>query len=148
MADFPKGAPMSHIELGISATVDFSHGVMKFEAQVSPNSYLFSNIAISPAGLPFVTGSKVGMKVTGCSLSVAITPSHYPNHPRLSISWQVNPSISITGAAYFAITPLYCMCGGRWVAALNAGPLRAWFIAHADFLINYKPFTFIADGSE
>ena len=38
------------------------------------------------------------------------------------------------------------MGGGRLDVTLWAGPLRAWFNAYADFLINYKPFHFLAEG--
>ncbi|KAK4152314.1 hypothetical protein C8A00DRAFT_16367 [Chaetomidium leptoderma] len=48
--------------------------------------------------------------------------------------------------AYFAITPKVCMGGGRLHAAFHAGPIEAWFDVFADFLINYKPFHFLAEA--
>ncbi|EAQ91833.1 hypothetical protein CHGG_00068 [Chaetomium globosum CBS 148.51] len=48
--------------------------------------------------------------------------------------------------AYFAITPKACMGGGRLHAAYHLGPIEAWFDAFADFLINYKPFHFMAEA--
>ena len=108
-------------------------------------------------GLPMITGSMGSTRTrallgTGFSPSVVIIvlslakPTHYPNPPRLGISWDLGGSIKITGEAYFAITPKRCMAGGRLVATLVLGPLRAWFEAFADFLINYRPFYFMADG--
>lgn len=45
-ADIPIGAPatekLAHVELGIAATVNFHTGVMKFEGQLSPSSYVLS----------------------------------------------------------------------------------------------------------
>lgn len=38
------------------------------------------------------------------------------------------------------------MGGGRLHATFSAGPVAAWFDAFADFLINYKPFHFIAEA--
>ena len=38
------------------------------------------------------------------------------------------------------------MGGGRLHAAFSAGPIEAWFDAFANFLINYKPFYFIAEA--
>lgn len=50
-----------------------------------------------------------------------------------------------SGEAYFAITAKVCMGGGRLHAAFAAGPIRAWFDASADFLVNFQPLHFIAD---
>jgi hypothetical protein len=38
------------------------------------------------------------------------------------------------------------MGGGRLHAAFSAGPISAWFDAFANFLINYKPFSFEANA--
>ena len=38
------------------------------------------------------------------------------------------------------------MGGGRLHASFSAGPIEAWFDAFADFLINYKPFHFMASA--
>jgi len=73
-------------------------------------------------------------------------PSQYPAPPRLGISWSFDKNINITGEAYFAITTKMCMGGGKLNITLNMGPLSAYFNAYADFLINYKPFWFMASG--
>lgn len=39
-----------------------------------------------------------------------------------------------------------CMGGGKFNATLNLGPLTAWFDAFLDFLTNFCPFKFAADG--
>lgn len=156
VVDIPKGVSMkfAHIELGISAVVDFEAGVMKFEAQLSPNSYIFAPSCHLTGGFalyywfkgadPALEGDWV-FTIGGFHRAFN-RPSHYPNPPRLAISWSVDSAISITGESYFAITPKCCMGGGRLRATLKLGPLSAWFDAYADFLINYKPFHFMADG--
>lgn len=156
VADIPRGSPktFAHVELGISAVVDFQAGVMKFEAQLSPNSYIFHPSCHLTGGFalyywfkgadPKLEGDWV-FTIGGFHRAFD-RPRHYPNPPRLAITWSVDKNISITGEAYFAITPKCCMGGGRLHASLKLGPIEAWFDAYADFLINYKPFHFMADG--
>lgn len=147
----------AHAELGIAVVVDFSYGVMKAEAQLSPNSYILHPSCHLTGGFalyywfeaPHADNSKVGDFVfsMGGYHPAYEVPVGYPNPPRLGISWSLGGGLSITGEAYFAITTKACMGGGRLHAALHAGPLEAWFDAFADFLINYKPFHFLAEIS-
>lgn len=149
-----SGTKFAHVELGISATVDFHAGVMKFEAQLSPNSYILSPNCHLTGGFAlyyWFKGSDPQLEgdwvfTIGGYHQAFQPPSQYPNPPRLAISWSLDDSLSITGQAYFAITPKVCMGGGRLHAALSLGPLYAFFDAYADFLINYKPFHFMAEG--
>ncbi|KAK4166870.1 hypothetical protein QBC43DRAFT_204940 [Cladorrhinum sp. PSN259] len=146
-----------HVELALSATLDTSLGILKVTGGLTPNSYLLDPNCHLTGGFamyswfdspdPSLKGDWV-FTVGGYHRSFK-PPAHYPppeSVPRLGISWSFSSNISITGEAYFAITPRLCMAGGRLDVTLNAGPLRAWFNAYADFLINYKPFHFIAEG--
>lgn len=72
-------------------------------------------------------------------------PPHYPVPSRLGISWDFDTSISISGEAYFTITPKACMGGGRLQVTFQDGLLHSYFDAWADFLINYRPFSFVGD---
>lgn len=158
VVDIPKGSStkFAHVELGIMAVVDFAAGVMKFEAQLSPNSYIFAPSCHLTGGFAlyyWFQGAAAPQPLEGDWVFTIggyhrafNKPDHYPNPPRLAITWSIDSNISITGEAYFAITPKCCMGGGRLVATLVLGPLKAWFEAWADFLINYKPFHFMADG--
>lgn len=159
VADFPKGGSSSikcHIELGISAVIDLGQGVMKLEAQLSPNSHLFDPNCRLTGGFAlyywfdgkYANKNLIGDWVftVGGYHRAYKKPDHYPNPPRLGLSWDVGGALKITGEAYFAITPKCCMFGGRLMATITLGPLSAWFEAFADFLINYKPFYFMADG--
>lgn len=156
VADVPAGAAEKflHVELGISATVDFNAGVMKFEAQLSPNSYILSPSCHLTGGFAlyyWFKGSDPQLEgdwvfTIGGYHQAFVPPSQYPTPPRLGISWNLDDHLSITGESYFAITPKVCMGGGRLHAALSLGLLYAYLDAYADFLINYKPFHFIADG--
>ncbi|KAK0667211.1 hypothetical protein QBC41DRAFT_279501 [Cercophora samala] len=143
-----------HVELGLSATVDVALGVMKIEGQLTPASYVLDPNCHLTGGFamyswfdspdPDLRGDWV-FTIGGYHRAFK-PPAHYPVPPRLGISWSFSRYISITGEAYFAVTPKMCMGGGRLDVTLRAGPLRAWFNAYADFLINYKPFHFIAEG--
>lgn len=155
VADIPKSSATSiklaHVELQIAATIDFGAGVSKFEAQLSPNSFILSPSCHLTGGFAlycWFEGSEHDgdwVFTIGGFHPAFKRPDHYPNPPRLGISWSLGSSLSITGEAYFAITPKVCMGGGRLHASLSLGPLGAWFDAYADFLINYSPFHFTAE---
>lgn len=144
----------AHVELGIAVTVDFDYGVLKAEAQLSPQSYILHPDCHLTGGFalvywfdaPHANQDLVGNFVftIGGYHAAFQVPVGWPNPPRLGISWSLGSNLSVTGEAYFAITPKVCMGGGRLHAAFAAGPIRAWFDASADFLINFQPFHFIA----
>ncbi|KDN60865.1 hypothetical protein CSUB01_04666 [Colletotrichum sublineola] len=78
-------------------------------------------------------GYQEGMKV----------PFGWLNQLRVGISWGMSKSLSISGQAYFTVTPKVCMPGVRLYASFSVGPIAEWFDAFSDFLINYKPFHFV-----
>ncbi|KAM0193470.1 hypothetical protein ACHAPI_007539 [Fusarium lateritium] len=144
----------AYVQMGISAVVDYSAGTIKIDGQLTPSSYIldpnchltggfalyswFGNAQPSMEGDWVYTIGGFSQKFKG--------PPQYPNPPRLAISWQFNDEICITGQSYFTITPKICMGGGRLDVTLSVGPLSAFLDAYIDFLINFKPFHFIADG--
>lgn len=71
-------------------------------------------------------------------------PDYYPVIPRLGFNWPVTAEISISGGAYFALTPSCAMGGGSLDVVFSSGGLKAWFTAHADVIIYWKPFYFDA----
>lgn len=159
VADVPTAAsPLkyAHVELGIAVVVDFDYGVLKAEAQLRPRSYVLHPDCHLQGGMalyywfdaPRADPTTVGQFVftLGGFHQAFELPVGYPNPPRLGISWQVGGCLSISGQAYFAITPKACMGGGRLKAVFHAGPVKAWFDAWADFLINYEPFHFMAEA--
>ncbi|KAM0188806.1 hypothetical protein ACHAPI_010415 [Fusarium lateritium] len=146
----------AHVELGIGVTVDFGYGTMKTEGQLSPKSFILDPNCHLTGGFalyywfdaPHSDQSNVGNFVftLGGYHQAFRIPVGWPNPPRLGISWSLGKNLSISGEAYFAITPKVCMGGGRLHAAFSAGPISAWFDAFANFLINYKPFSFNANA--
>lgn len=161
VADIPAGKAkespkFAHVELGIAATLDIDYGTFKLEAQLSPKSFILHPDCHLTGGFglyywfdaPHADQSKVGSFVLtlGGYHQAFVIPDGYPRPPRLGISWNLGSHLSISGEAYFAITPKACMGGGRLHASFAAGPIEAWFDAFADFLINYKPFHFMASA--
>jgi hypothetical protein len=146
----------AHVELGIGVTVDFAYGTLKTEGQLSPKSFILDPNCHLTGGFalyywfdaPHADRSNVGNFVftLGGYHQAFRIPEGWPNPPRLGISWSIGNNLSISGEAYFAITPKVCMGGGRLHAAFSAGPITAWFDAFANFLINYKPFSFEANA--
>ncbi|KAH6632440.1 hypothetical protein F5144DRAFT_650477 [Chaetomium tenue] len=158
VADIPnKTAELkfAHVELGIAATVDLDTGVLSIESQLAPGSYILHPDCHLTGGMalmylfdaPHADKSNVGnfvFTIGGYHEAFPI-PAGWPKPPRLGISWDLGGCLSISGEAYFAMTPKVCMGGGRLHASFSAGPISAWFDAFADFLINYKPFYFTAE---
>lgn len=148
-SDISGNDKFAHLELGLVSTMDLEAGVLTISGQLSPASFV-----LNPSC--HLTGGFALYKQFSCNDDWVFTvggyhrafdrPSQYPNPPRLAISWAYDTSISIRGEAYFAITPKVCMGGGRLDVSLSLGPLEAFFDAYADFLLNYEPFHFTAEG--
>ena len=162
VADMPStDAPfkVAHVELGILATIDFGKGIAAFEGQLAPSSFILDSSCKLTGGFALYywfkgdspDGSGDGGAPGDWVFSLGgyhpsyTKPPQYPNCPRLQIQWSLGP-LSITGQAYFAITPNVCMAGASLHASLTKGVLGAWLDAFADFIINYKPFSFTATG--
>jgi hypothetical protein len=69
-------------------------------------------------------------------------PPHYPRVPRLGFTWPVTSNLTISGGAYFALTPGAIMGGGELAVNYKSGDLHAWLTAYADLLIEFAPFSF------
>lgn len=144
----------AHVELGIAIVVDFDYGVLKAEAQLSQRSYILDPNCHLTGGFalyywfdaPHADRNNIGDFVftLGGYHQAFDVPTGWPKPDRLKIYWALGSNLSISGEAYFAITPKVCMGGGRLHASYQAGPIKAWFDAFADFLINYQPFHFLA----
>ena len=155
-AEFPKQLErkFAKIQLGVAATIDFDAGILKIDGQLTPASFVLDQSCHLTGGFAMYSwfGSANGNDQGDWVFTIGgyhvlfQSPSRYPNPPRLGISWSYDDNISITGQAYLAITPKSCMGGGRLHVTLTLGALYAYFDAYADFLINYQPFHYIADG--
>ena len=145
----------AHVELGIVCTFDVNSGIFKLEAQLSPRSFILAPQCHLTGGMAIFSWTKGDFSdpkniiqagdwvlTVGGYHRAFHPPRQYPKPPRLGISWSLDSSLSVTGEAYFAITPKVCMGGGRIHASLSLGALYAWFDAFLDFLMNFEPFFF------
>lgn len=74
-------------------------------------------------------------------------PDYYPQVPRLGFNWPMPGDVTISGDAYFALTPSAVMAGAGLQVLYSAGNLRAWFKAQMDALVEWAPFHYVVDIS-
>lgn len=136
-------------QMALEAYFDPSAGILAAQAQLTPESYVLSPDCHLTGGFAFYSwfsGLHAGdfVDTLGGYHPEFIVPSWYPTVPRLGFSWVLDSHISIKGYAYYAIAAHAQMAGGQLDAVFHAGPIKAWFIAGADFLIQWKPFHYDA----
>lgn len=156
-----KDNALAYFELAIKIAIKPSAGVISVEAQLTPNSYVLTKDCKVTGGFAFYLWFKnTTQMVDGKSVPVpkgqfVITlggyhprfkaPAYYPKVPRLGLMWKMDFAVgklSISGGVYFAICPTAVMAGAYLDAVFEAGPLKAWLKAYANFLIEWKPFYF------
>jgi hypothetical protein len=146
----PKGIgqPYAYAELTLDAVLDPAQGTFQMMALLTPNSFVLYQDCRLTGGFAFYlwfgSNDHAGdFVVTLGGYNSAFTkPDWYPDVPRLGICWKVSSEIQISGGAYFALTPSCIMAGGALSLRFDAGNLKAWFDAHADFIIWWQPFFF------
>ena len=150
----PKGAKpgsaIAYAELALRAVIKPNEGSIEVEGRLTDNSYIFSKDCRLTGGFAFYTwfsGPHSGDFVItlGGYHPKFIRPEHYPIVPRLGINWRVSSQLKITAEMYFALTPSCLMAGGKLSAVYNAGVIKAWFLAYADFLLSWQPFYYLID---
>lgn len=146
----PDNEAFALVDMGLLALLDWSKGIFKVEGQLTPKSFILSQDCKLKGGFAlcyFFEGSGHDgdwvFSIGGYHPSFA-PPTWYPVPQRVGINWILDSSISISGEAYFAVTPKCCMGGGKLDLVFTSGSLHAWFSAYADFLVNYSPFSFQA----
>lgn len=133
-------------QLAIKASLKPAEGVFSAEAQLTNESYILTKECKLTGG--FAAYAWFGKNAHSGDFVVTLggyhpsynKPSHYPVVPRLGLNWHVNDNIGIVGEVYFALTPSCIMAGGKLSATYTQGDLRAWFVAYADMIIDWKPF--------
>ncbi len=154
-----EGIPViGYVEMALLVTFSPTAGILQVAAKLTPASYIltsdchltggfayYSWFKDDPSGDPasYHAGDFV-VTLGGYNPAFAV-PAYYPSEPLLGLDWRVDGNTSIKGGIYFALTPSAMMAGGRLEAVWQDGNLRAWFIAHADFLLSWKPFYYLID---
>lgn len=147
---FPRDADRKYAkaELAIEAVIKPHKGELSLGAAVTPNSYVLDpncrlrgGVALtvwygnSPNAGDFV------FTMGGYHPSYQ-RPTHYKAPARLGFDWDLSGAVTISGSAYFAITPSAVMAGGGIDVRFQSGMLRAWLTAKVDALVQWKPFYF------
>lgn len=151
-AKLPQVGP-TYAEVQLALEVLFAPGKGEFQASamLTPNSYLIDPACKLTGGFAFFAWFAPSDHAGDFVLTIGgyhpafVKPDWYPAVPRVGFNWQVSDAVSISGGAYFALTPSCVMAGGALQVLFHAGPIQAWFTAQADLLISWKPFFFIAD---
>lgn len=133
---------IASVELALKARFSTAEGILSVQAQLTDNSYLLSRDCQLTGGFAFFTWFTKGqfLITVGGYHPAFQKPPEFPSVPRVGFHWSVSDAIVIKGEAYFALTNSCVMAGGRLEATAHFGPVRAWFIAFADFLISWDPF--------
>ncbi|MFJ1648174.1 DUF6603 domain-containing protein [Streptomyces sp. NPDC088258] len=148
-ARFPQQGSTAYAQarLGMSVKYRASEGVLKLTAQLAPGSYVIDEACVLTGGFAlyvWLDDTHAGdfvLTLGGYHPRYPV-PKHYPAVPRLGFSWPVTSELTISGGAYFALTPGAIMAGGALEVNYRSGDLHAWLTAHADMLIEWAPFRF------
>jgi hypothetical protein len=141
----------AYVEMMIRVVIQPSQGFFAATAILSKNSYVITPDCHITGGFAFYlwfgSSPHAGEFVTtlGGYHPAFKAPSYYPEVPRLGFNWAVSDVVSVKGNAYFALTPSCIMAGGGLEVLFHDGDLQAWYIAHADFLVAWRPFFYTAD---
>lgn len=145
----PQEGPetFSYLELEIELILNIGEGLFSLTAVLSPNSYVLDQNCKLTGGFAlflWFKGEHTGdfVVTAGGYHPLFLPPAHYPREPRLGFNWPVNDQVKIHGEAYFALTPSMAMGGGLLDMRFQSGDLQAWFTARADFLMQWRPFSF------
>ncbi len=148
----------AYVELGIEIVLHPSAGFFGVSAVITSNSFVLDPACHLTGGFAFylwfakpadgsADHSGDFVITLGGYHPAFVKPAWYPDEARLGFSWQISDVISLSGGAYFALTPSCVMGGGSLDLEFHSGDLRAWFTAQADFLFHWKPFYFQGDIS-
>ncbi len=140
----------TYVEMELEVVLKPAEGEFSAIAVLTPNSYVLDPACRLTGGFAFCLWFGDNPHANDFVLTIGgyhpqfdqTSKFWYPTIPRLGFNWAVDSALTISGAAYFALTPSCVMGGGRLEALYQDGALQAWFIAHADFLITWKPFTY------
>ena len=133
-----------YAEMAIRAVVAPDTGLLCFEARLTENSYLLRKDFKLRGGFAFYSwfaGEHEGDFVVsiGGYHNKFKAPAHYPRPDLVEFCCKIGDTVTIQGDCYFALCPSAIMAGGRLSFVFQTAQVRAWFIAYAHFLVQWKP---------
>ena len=149
----PEGIhPLAKVRLAVLSRFIPSEGTLKVDGKILPNSYIFDPDCHLTGGFAFYTwftgehADDFVLTLGGYHPAFEV-PSHYPKVEPLAINWCVDSELTIKGNAYYALTASAIMAGGRLEAVWQSGNKKAWFIANANFIMAWQPYSYDAEIS-
>ncbi|MCY9694350.1 DUF6603 domain-containing protein [Paenibacillus alginolyticus] len=152
-ARFPQAGSeiYAQVQLELEVLLQPSMGVFAATAMLSPNSFVIDPACLLTGGFAFYSwfsnNSHAGdfVLTLGGYNHAFSPPAWYPTEPRLGFTWSMDSKVSISGSAYFALTPAAIMAGGALDVNFHDGNLKAWLTAYADVIIWWNPFYLYAE---
>ena len=132
-----------YVEMAFKVAFSTESGLLSFEARLTENSYVLRKDFKLRGGFAFYTwfaGRHAGDFVIslGGYHPRFQPPVHYPKPDLVQFICKIG-AVTIKGYCYFALCPAAIMAGGGLSIIYQSGGIKAWFIAYADFLIQWKP---------
>jgi hypothetical protein len=139
----PPAKTIAYAELAIKVLFAPENGLLSIEARLTENSYLLRKDFKLRGGFAFYSwfaGKHEGDFVIslGGYHPRFQPPAHYPKPDLVEFNCKIGHT-TINGHCYFALCPSAVMAGGGLSIVYQSGGIKAWFIAYADFLIQWKP---------
>ena len=150
--------PFVFVEIAFRVRFSPDDGLFALDAALTPNSYLFDPSCRLRGGFAFyIWFEPTALGVDGHAGDFVLSlggyhphfdvPAHYPRPERVGFDWHLTGAdATIKGEGYFALTPSCIMAGGRLLASVHAGPLRASFEAWVNFFVAWEPFHYEGDA--
>ncbi len=136
----------AYVELGLQVKFLPEQGFLGATAILTPNSFVIDKACKLTGGAAFYLwfgkhehAGEFVVTIGGYHPDFVV-PSHFPRVPRLGFRWPVSSDVTISGDAYFALTPSAVMAGASLQILFSRGDLRAWFTARMDALVQWAPF--------
>ncbi len=138
-----SGPVIAYAELALKVVFAPEAGLLSVEARLTESSYILRHDFKLRGGFAFFSwfaGDHEGDFVIslGGYHPRFLAPAHYPRPDLVAFNCRVG-DVTISGTCYFALCPAAIMAGGSLSIVYQSGGIRAWLIAYADFLIQWRP---------
>ena len=134
---------IAYVEMALKVAFAPEHGYLAVEARLTENSYILTKEFKLRGGFAFYLwfagahGGDFVISIGGYHPRFKI-PAHYPGPDLVEFSYRVG-NVTIQGYCYFALCPSAIMAGAGLSIVYQSGGIKAWFMAYADFLIQWAP---------
>jgi len=136
--------PLAVAELAIKVVFAPEDGVLSIEGRLTEASFVLRKDFTLRGGFAFYAwfaGPHPGDFVVslGGYHPQFKPPAHYPRPELVAFNCVIKKIVSIEGHCYFALCPVAVMAGGGLSIVFQTVCIRAWLVAYADFLLQWKP---------